>query len=240
MGELREDAVLANRVHNIIHGTGHGVQLAPADTLRYNNIASMDAFINFGETLDVRSDEQVGVMGLHTDMSTGLSHPDFTGPAEKVMYFDDTPLEKDNDAEVAMRTSVFDSMQRGQAVIHYGRSNEYDVRGFSGLQEAQEAQRAQFKANQGPQELRNRVNPDIVNDTTPRFRAPQLRAPLDTDALPARNMGEDDNAPEAPSYYPTEPMSGDTPSWYEPLEANYVASAKRPMIGDYVTKVQSQ
>ena len=235
---MLEDSAIAARIHNIVHATGHGVQLTPADTLRYNNLANMDHFITFGQSLNAPQQErQADVIGLHTDMSTLLSHPEYTKPKQKAMYFDGTLLERDNDALVALSSSSFDSMQRSQAVAHYGLSNTYDIRGFAGVQYAQDAQRKQFKAVEVAPELRNRVNPAVVNDTTAAFQAPQVRPPLDEKTLPARNA--DANVPETPSYYPAKPMSSETPSWYEPLEQKYVAEEKEKMMREYVISAQS-
>ena len=166
---MREDAVIAARIHNIIHATGHGVQLAPADTERYNNLANMDALMTYGEPLDVQGSEQNNVLGLHTDLSTILTHASYAGDPEKAVYFDGTSLEKENDTEVALRTSAFDMMQQSQAFTHYGRSNAYDMRGFQGIREAQEAQRQQYVESDQPLEMANRINPDIVNDTRSEF-----------------------------------------------------------------------
>jgi len=219
---MLEDAVLAARMHNIAYGTGQGVQLSEADVLRYNNLANIDPLITFKESVDTPSAGK-NTIGLHTDTSTLLQHEQYRRPAEKVMYFDDTPLEKDNDAAVALRTSGFDTAQRNAGVEYYGRRNSYDIRGFDGVLEAQEMQRNQFKAIAQPRELYNRMNADIVNATSTKFSASVTAPKLETLKLPRRNVGGDKgNLAKSAAYLykPTLGATGGAASMLEQLHSD--------------------
>jgi len=228
---MEEDAATAARIHNIVHATGHGVQLTAADALRYNNLANMDALVTYGETLDVPSETHSSVLGLHTDMSTILNHPTFTAPPERVVYFDGTPLEKESDAVVALRTSAFDSMQRGQSVQHYGSSNTYDMRGFDGVAFARKSQREQFlDVKYDP----NRVNPEIVNETSKEFSGPRRAPALDESQLPNKVAGA--NVADGAEYYHSRPEASAS-SWYDALGGEYFAEAQDRRMEKYMSAI---
>ena len=232
MSSFAADATMASRMHNIIHATGHGVQLAPSDVAMYNNIANTDALVYYGGKADIdvtRGD----YFGLHTDVGRWDAEVGGggggSGDGMHALYFDEPALESVGDAEVAVRTTGFDAMQQRTPVTYYGRSNQYDVRGYTRPFAAD--QRSTFT---GGEEGFNNVHPDIANAAM-QFDTPHVHAhvPLTgkvTDTIPSA---------AAASFDPRVSDGGqDTrEAWYAPMERAYMNERKENALHSYMSSM---
>ena len=224
------DATMASRIHNIIHATGHGVQLTSSDVAMYNNIANTDALVYYGGKADVdvtRGD----YFGLHSDVNEWDVDGDVGGDKDgaHALYFDQPVLESVGDAEVAVRTVGFDAMLQRTPVTYYGRSNQYDVRGYTRPFATQ--QRSAFS---GDEESFNNVHPDIANAAM-QFDMPNVH---EHSALKGKVT---DSIPHNASYDPRVSDYGDDAreAWYAPLEQEYMNKRKENALHTYVSNMSA-
>lgn len=220
---------MASRVHNIIHATGHGVQLTASDVAMYNNIANTDALVHYGGKADVDV-TQGDYFGLHTDVGEwdvddGGGGGDGKNGAH-ALYFDESVLESVGDAEVAVRTVGFDAMQQRTPVTYYGRSNQYDVRGYT--RPFAMGQRSTFTVGE---EGFNNVHPDVANAAM-EFDTPHVH---EHTALTGKVT---DAVPSAASFDPrVSDGSNEREAWYAPLEQAYMNERKEAALHGYVSSM---